>query len=204
VMQATHLVSRKTHGNAGTFDVDLPLSGKPGIECRSGGATNDYMLVFTFASNVSVQNASVTTGTGNAINFTVVGSVVTVNLTGVTNAQTITVNLTGVSDGTNTSDIEASMSVLIGDTNGDGFVDAIDTSQDKSQSGSAVSESNCREDVNVDGFIDSIDAAFVKSKSGTTLPASGMLPTPARRTNVTPLDVRVKPPNKILRSIQLK
>jgi hypothetical protein len=204
VMQATHLVSRKTHGNAGTFDVDLPLSGKPGIECRSGGATNDYMLVFTFAGNVSVQNATVTTGTGNAINFTVVGNIVTVNLTGVTNAQTITVNLTGVSDGTNTSDVQASMSVLIGDTNGDGFVDAIDTSQDKSQSGSAVSASNCREDVNVDGFIDSIDTAFVKSKSGTTLPASGMLPTPAQRTNVTPLDVRVKPPNKILRSIQLK
>ena len=96
------------------------------------------------------------------------------------------------------------MSVLIGDTNGDGFVDAIDTSQDKSQSGSAVSESNCREDVNVDGFIDSVDTAFVKSKSGTTLPASGAVPTPAQRVNVTPLGVRGKSPNKILRSIQLK
>jgi hypothetical protein len=30
-------VSRKTHGEAGAFDVDLPLSGSPGIDPRSGG-----------------------------------------------------------------------------------------------------------------------------------------------------------------------
>jgi hypothetical protein len=37
VMQLFSVVSRKTHGSAGTFDVDLPSSGWPGIECRSGG-----------------------------------------------------------------------------------------------------------------------------------------------------------------------
>src|SRR5256885_1949692 len=41
------VVSRKTHGGAGNFDVDLPLNGPPGIECRSGGATNDYQMVVT-------------------------------------------------------------------------------------------------------------------------------------------------------------
>ena len=40
-------VSRKTQG-AGTFDINLPPSGSPGIECRSGGGTNDYRVVFTF------------------------------------------------------------------------------------------------------------------------------------------------------------
>ena len=29
-------VSRKTHGSAGVFDIALPLTGNPGIECRSG------------------------------------------------------------------------------------------------------------------------------------------------------------------------
>src|SRR5439155_11916066 len=29
-------VSRKTHGSAGPFNVNLPLTGAPGIECRAG------------------------------------------------------------------------------------------------------------------------------------------------------------------------
>jgi hypothetical protein len=172
VMQLTSVVSRKTHGNAGTFDVSLPASGSPGIECRSGGPANDYMLVFTFANNVSVQTATVTAGAGSAANFNVVANVVTVNLTGVINAQTITVTLGGVSNGTNTSDVEAAMRVLIGDTNADSFVDSVDTSQTKSQSGNAVSAANCREDVNADGFIDAVDVSLVKSKSGSSLPGS--------------------------------
>ena len=48
MMQLRSVVSRKMQGNAGTFDVDLPESGSPGIECRSGGPTNDYTVVFTF------------------------------------------------------------------------------------------------------------------------------------------------------------
>src|SRR5262249_35485723 len=34
LMQLVSAVSRKTHGNTVTFDVDLPSSGRPGIECR--------------------------------------------------------------------------------------------------------------------------------------------------------------------------
>ena len=114
VMQLTDVVSRKVHPNAGTFDIELPSSGRPGIECRSGGTTNSHTLVFTFTNNVSVQNATITAGAGSVTNFVVVGNVVTVNLTGVTNAQTITVTLSNVSDGTNMSDVEAAMGVLTG------------------------------------------------------------------------------------------
>jgi hypothetical protein len=200
VMQLTSVVSRKTHGNAGTFDIELPSSGSPGIECRSGGATNAYTLVFTFTNSVSVQNATVTAGTGSVTNFTVVGNVVTVTLTGVTNAQTISMMLSSVSDGTNTSDVEAAMSVLIGDTNADGFVDSVDTSQTKSQSGNAVSASNCREDVNVDGFIDAVDVSLVKSKSGSALP----VPSPAPQANITPLNAQTRARNKVDRGPERK
>ena len=189
VMQLTSVVSRKTHGNAGAFDVNLPSTGSPGLECRSGGTGNNYTLVFTFTNNVSVQNAFVTVGTGNVINFTVVGNVVTVNLTGVTNLQTVTVILTGVSDGTNTSDVEAAMRVLVGDTNADTFVDSVDTSQTKSQSGNAVTGSNYREDVNVDGFIDAVDLSLVKSKSGTSLAGSATVATPPAKITPLPLSV---------------
>ena len=178
VMQLTSVVSRKTHPGAGTFDVDLPESGTPGIECRSGGLTNEYAIVFTFKNNVTVQGATVTSGTGNANSFSIAGNVVTVNLTGVTTAQTIVVMLANVSDGTNTINVQATMNVLVGDTNGDGFVNSADISQTKSQSGNDVTQSNYREDVNVDGFINSADISLVKSQSGTALsvqpPASSL------------------------------
>ena len=102
--------------------------------------------------------------------YTVNGAVVTVNLTKVTNAQTITISLSNVSDGTNVGNVSLPMAVLLGDTNADRFCDAIDVAQTKSQSGNAVTNANFREDVNVDGFIDAVDAALVKSKSGTALP----------------------------------
>ena len=56
----TSVVSRKTHGAAGTFDINLPFDGNPGIECRSGGPNGEYTLVFTFGVNLtSVGGASV-------------------------------------------------------------------------------------------------------------------------------------------------
>ena len=48
-LQLVTAVSRKMHGGLGPFDIDLP-SGMPGIECRSGGPTNDYTIVFTFTN----------------------------------------------------------------------------------------------------------------------------------------------------------
>ena len=47
-------VSRKTHGGAGAFDVNLPLTGTTGVECRTTGGTNDYTMVVAFAGNVTV------------------------------------------------------------------------------------------------------------------------------------------------------
>ena len=121
----TQVVSRKLHGGAGPFDINLPLTGNPGIECRSGGASNDYQIVFTFPSSVTFTNASVTAGTGSVSGSSGSGTTtVTVNLTGVTNAQRITVTLLGVSDGTNTGDFSVQMGVLLGDTSGNGTVNA--------------------------------------------------------------------------------
>ncbi len=196
VMQLTNVVSRKIHGTSGTFDINLPSSGSPGIECRSGGPTNSYTLVFTFANNVSVQNATATAGTGSATNFTVVGNVVTVTLTGVTNVQTITVRLSSVSDGTNTSDVEAAMGVLVGDVNGDGFVNVGDTVVTKSQSGNVASGSNFRDDVNTDGIINVGDTVIVKANSGNALSASRAAETSTQSKHIAPLDRQTSVINK--------
>jgi N-acetylneuraminic acid mutarotase len=162
--------SRKTHGAAGTFDVPLPLTGNVGIECRSGGATNNYQMIINFATSVTVGSASVTSGTGSVSSFSVSGSQVTVNLTGVTNVQRITVTLFNVNDGTHMGNVPVSMGVLVGDVNGNALVNASDVSLAKSQVGMAVSGSNFREDVNANGTISSTDVAIVKSDVGTSLP----------------------------------
>lgn len=170
VMQLTSVVSRKIHGTAGTFDINLPESGPAGIECRSGGATNAYTIVFTFANNVSVQGATVSTGAGNVTGFSTSGNVVTVDLTGISSGQIIVVNLAGVSDGINTSDVEATMAVLVGDSNGNGAVNSSDVAQTKSQIGQPLSAANFREDVNVNGAINSSDVSQIKSNIGADLP----------------------------------
>jgi len=168
-------VSRKDHGSVpGDFDINLPFTGSPGIECRSGGATNDYLVFFTFAGPVTFNSAAMTAGTGT-VSSTSGGhgeTYVIVNLTGVTNAQRIAVTLLGASNGVNTGDISVQMGVLIGDTTGNGAVNSSDIAQTQSQSGQAVNSTNFREDVTVNGVINSSDIALVQSKSGTALPVA--------------------------------
>ena len=163
--------SRKVHGGAGTFDIPLPLSGNVGVECRSGGATNNYQMIIDFATSVTVQSASVTSGTGMVSSFSGSGtSQITVNLTGVTDAQRITMTLHNVNDGTHMGDVPVSMGVLVGDVNGNAVVNASDVTLTKSQVGQTVTSSNFREDVNVNGTISATDVALVKSEVGTALP----------------------------------
>ena len=170
--------SRKTHGGAGSFDVSLPLSGTPGIECRSGGATNDYMMVVTFLANVSVNGspqAAVTLGSGiigsggvsNGGIVTISGNVVTIPLTNVANAQTINVTLNSVNTSTN---VTIPMGILVGDTNANGTVNAADVAQTKARLGQTVDATNFRSDVNANGTINAADVSIIKSHLGTGLP----------------------------------
>lgn len=160
-------VSRKTHGSAGTYDVPLPLSGTPGIEPRIGPG---HQIVVTFAAPVTVTSAAVTSGTGAVSSYTVSGSQVTINLTAVTNAQTLTVTLRGVDDGTNLGDVPVSMSVLLGDINASGQTNATDVSVAKATSGATANAGNFRADITADGNINATDISQVKNNSGSHLP----------------------------------
>ena len=167
------VVSRQIH-NGTAYDVDLALTGSPGIEPRSNA--NAYRLIFTFNRDVAVPGiATMTQGTG-LVGPAVKGpnaNQVTVNLASVANAQYVRVTLNGLQDTTgavlNNSTVR--FGVLQGDTNADGSVNSADIAQTKSQSGKVLTISNFREDVTVDGNINSADIGLVKSKSGTALPA---------------------------------
>jgi PQQ-like domain len=168
----TSVVSRKVHGSAGTFNIDLPLTGSNGIECRSGGANSDHQIVFSFPSAVTLSGAVITPAagmSGSMVGAPIIspdGRTVTLNLTNVTDLQTIAMTLSGVNNGVSTADITSRMSVIAGDTTANGVVNTSDVSQTKSRSGQAVSDANFRSDVVVNGTINASDLALVKSRSG--------------------------------------
>ena len=177
------VASRKVHGTAGTFDLqllprnhgqtDFPV----GIECRAGGANNAHTVICTFKRRLVTSfqpTASVSQGSG-MVSSTAFGpnaNQFTLNLTGVANAQHLVVSLDGVHDkaGAIVKNALVRMDVLLGDTSKDGIVSNKDVKQTTSQSGQAVTTSNFREDVTVDGQIDNLDINTVKSQVGNKLP----------------------------------
>jgi glucose/arabinose dehydrogenase len=170
----TTAVSRKVHG-AMSFDINL-LTVDPAIECRSGGAGNTYQVVFGFSGAVTFTGAIVTPsngGTGSVSGAPMSGAggtQVTVDVTGVSNAQLLTVTLLGVNNGSITRDVSVQMWILVGDTNGDGAVNSGDATQTRNRSGETVNGTNFRNDVNPDGTINSGDATIVRARSGSTIP----------------------------------
>ena len=176
-VQLNAVVSRKVHGMAGTFDVDLPLTGPQGVECRSGGANGNYTLVFTFANALAgVGGASVTSGSGS-VSSSAIGTDAhqyIVDLSGVGNAQYLTVSLTNVTDsaGNSSSAVSATMGVLVGDVNASGVVTSGDTNLCKAQALQPVTSANFRNDVNASGSITTGDVNLIKQNALTQLPPS--------------------------------
>ena len=170
-LELTAAVSRKSHGSAGMFDVPLPLSGEPGVECRSSGGK--HKLVFTFSSDVVSGSASVTAGAGTVLGNPIFsGNTMTVNLKSVSDVQKITVTLSDVTSSTSQvlPDTSVSANMLIGDTTADKRVTNSDVTQTRGQVGQPVTGSNFREDVKVDGAINNADLTLVRSDVGHSLP----------------------------------
>jgi hypothetical protein len=170
VLQLTSAVSRKAHGMVGDFDIPLPLTGEPGVECRSSAGA--HKLVFTFNYNLTIGNASVSSGTADISSISFAGPTMIVNLTGVSDAQKVTVTLENVQDslGQVLPNKSVSMNVLLGDTTGNKSVNSSDISQTKARAGQAVNEGNFRSDTTVNGTINASDLAQVKANSGHAVP----------------------------------
>ncbi len=165
------VVSRMTHSPAGAFDVDLPLIGKRGVECRSGGANGNYSVVFSFVNDVT--NCGSTATPGGTVVAGPNSNQCTENLTGVTNAQYISVELDNVVDSqNNTGNVAVPMGVLLGDVNGSGVVDGNDVSAVQAQTRQPVASANFREDVNANGVIDGNDVSLTQSYTRTSLPTA--------------------------------
>jgi hypothetical protein len=174
--------SRKIHGAKGPFYVTLfdaaQPTNPPQIECRTGGASNAYTLIYTFDGDRVITDpgtATKTQGTSNPPGAPAIGPAtnqITVEVTGVTNVQHLIISLNDVEDdeGALLNNVDAKLDVLIGDVTGEHFVNSFDVTQTKDQSGIPVALGNFRKDVTAEGFINSFDVTTVKSKSGTGLP----------------------------------
>src|SRR5207249_5516643 len=149
-------VSRKTHGGAGTFDVNLPLSGTVGIECRSGQPnTGNHTIVVTFPTTITAVASA--TCAGNAATTSIAGNAVTVNCSSVPNAQTIAINLLSVNGAINYGNVSIPMGVLLGDANATRGVDGNDVSAVQAHTRQTTDSTNFRSDVNATGGIDGND-----------------------------------------------
>jgi PKD repeat protein len=174
--------SRKIHGAKGPFYVTLfdgaNPTNRPEIECRTGGASNAYTLIYTFDAGRTITDpgtATTTQGTSNPPGAPALGPLpnqITVEVTGVTNRQHLIITLDDVHDdfGAILNNVDATLDVLIGDVTAERFVNSFDITQTKAQSGIPVALGNFRKDVTAEGFINSFDVTTVKSKSGTGLP----------------------------------
>jgi hypothetical protein len=169
------VVSRKTHGTQGDFDIDLPLTGNIGVECRSGGANNLYNLVYTFHRNISVPGTATKTQGNLIVGVPVPGpgpNQVTVPLRSVTNAQHVVITLNGVQEtgGAILNNMVARMDLLVGDVTANRTVTNGDVAAVQGQVGGAVGQSNFRYDVNANGVLTNGDVAVVQGQVGSTLP----------------------------------
>jgi hypothetical protein len=54
-VQLISAVSRKAHGSGGpSFDIPLPITDAPGVECRAAGPNNSYQIVLSFLVPITI------------------------------------------------------------------------------------------------------------------------------------------------------
>lgn len=185
-LQTVAAVSRKTHGPAGTFDIDLkaPLSGSGvAVECRENGptrivATFGESIVGTGLGGVAVPADVVVVDTAGSVitvnAVSIAGQVLTIDLTGVANVSRAKITfpaITGLSGSVCTDSI--CLGVLLGDINGDGGVNVIDLVTIRNLQNNPVNAAYFRADVVADGAMNVIDLVTVRNLVNTVIPPGG-------------------------------
>jgi hypothetical protein len=158
--------SRLAHGAAGTFDIDMPLTGVSGVEDRSA---TTYNAVFTFDAPVTSGEVTVLSGTATVGAITFSGNSMTAQLTGVTTAEVVTLHTENINgDGQPHGDVP--FGFLVGDADASRLVGKPDQTLVQSQVNQPVTSANFREDLNADGRIKTVDVNIAKTNKGHSIP----------------------------------
>jgi len=173
-------VSRKVHGSAGTFDLNLNLNPavNPTVEPRQRGPTQ---VLFTFNKDMKATDgvldvSEFTLTNATYVSATIVSSNLTLNLTNVVDQSKVTVVLNGISDiagnplaGTNAVVIRT----LYGDCNQSGTVSAPDLQYVKNRLLQTANAGNFLADLNCSGTINAPDLQQVKNNLLHSAPLGG-------------------------------
>ena len=160
------------------FDINLPLTGTPAIECRNGIAgeqARTYKWVFNFSQPiVGVDDATVHCGSVQHLEIDA-SNPYQVNLFTSNHRcdqQYATATLTGIHSSSETlASASATMGILVGDVDGSGTVDRADVGLTRNSGLDPVSFTNFRADVVVSGVIDQNDVKVVRGHVGNSLPS---------------------------------
>lgn len=167
----TMAVSRKMHGEAGTFDLDVCAS--IAIECRSHGPTQ---IVIVFDQPVqqtggTVSDVSVSSGTVSTLAIN--DSQLTITMDGATDGQFLTIGFPGITGMTGqTANETLCFGVLNGDATGDKAVNIFDMLALKNIVNQPVTVDNYRMDITANGNINVLDLLAAKNNLYKTLNGS--------------------------------
>ena len=178
--QLVSAVSRMTQG-ASSYDIQLPLGGGTGVECRT--LANGLTIVLTFDQAVVSGDAAVSAGTATVSGFS--DTTMTVTVAGLNDLQSVTLTVSNVANGA--AETLASGAVtwrtLLGDVNANGSITGADVNIIKANFG-AVTKATFRCDLNADGAINGVDFTTAKTKVGNSVPGGTTSNTPPTISNI--------------------
>lgn len=167
----TQVVSRRSHGSVGTFDLSLGgIVANPTTEPRGGPEHN---LVFVFDKPVVAGNAVLTEGSVIIGSPTFSANEMSVPLPWVANRQYVTVAVNGViaADGGTGGNGAIRLGFLAGDVTQNRVVTLSDLGQVNAQVAQPVTAANFLKDVNASGTLSLADKGLTNVQLTTGLPA---------------------------------
>ena len=171
-----NVVSRKTHGTVGAFDIPLAvgvgINGALSIEPR--GIRTGHSIVFNFTNALTSPGTATVVDSGNnsvGAAASVSGNAIVVTIANLADNKRVTISLSGITSasGAVTAPPPVSMGFLVGDVNASRNVSAADIAGVKARFGQVVTENNFVYDVDSSGSIASADVSAVKARAGVVL-----------------------------------
>ena len=167
------VVSRKSHGVAGTFELPIntapAITGAVTVEPRSIG--NGHQVVFRFNNAVNTRVSPIVLDAANravGASLVVSDADVIVTIPSVADATRVAISLNGVNGSSQV--FSAALGFLIGDVTGSHAVNASDINGVKARSGQMTTAGNFVYDLNTTGSVNATDIQMVKARSGAVLP----------------------------------